>query len=55
MGQDVFIDPTSIIETAFPENITIGNDVRITAGCVIMSHIKAPHYLRETCFTNFSI
>lgn len=48
MGQDVFIDPTSIIETAFPENITIGNDVRITAGCVIMSHIKAPHYLRET-------
>ncbi len=48
MGQDVFIDPTSIIETAFPENITIGNDVRITARCVIMSHIKAPHYLRET-------
>jgi acetyltransferase-like isoleucine patch superfamily enzyme len=48
MGQDVFIDPTAIIETAFPENITIGNDVRITAGCVIMSHIKAPHYLRET-------
>jgi len=48
MGKDVFIDPTAIIETAFPENITIGNDVRITAGCVIMSHIKAPHYLRET-------
>lgn len=48
MGADVFIDPTAIIETAFPENITIGNDVRITAGCVIMSHIKAPHYLRET-------
>ncbi len=48
MGRDVFIDPTAIIETAFPENITIGNDVRITAGCVIMSHIKAPHYLRES-------
>jgi acetyltransferase-like isoleucine patch superfamily enzyme len=48
MGADVFIDPTAIIETAFPENITIGSDVRITAGCVIMSHIKAPHYLRET-------
>lgn len=48
MGSDVFIDPTAIIETAFPENITIGNDVRITAGCVIMSHIKAPHYLRES-------
>lgn len=48
MGKDVFIDPTAIVETAFPENITIGNDVRITAGCVIMTHIKAPHYLRET-------
>lgn len=48
MGRDVFIDPSAIIETAFPENITIGDDVRITAGCVIMSHIKAPHYLRET-------
>lgn len=48
MGRDVFIDPTAIVETAFPENITIGNDVRITAGCVIMTHIKAPHYLRET-------
>lgn len=48
MGRDVFIDPTAIVETAFPENIAIGNDVRITAGCVIMSHIKAPHYLRET-------
>lgn len=47
MGQDVFIDPTAIIETAFPENITIGNDVRITAGAIIMTHIKAPHYLRE--------
>lgn len=48
LGTDVFIDPTAIIETAFPENITIGNDVRITAGCIIMTHIKAPHYLRET-------
>lgn len=48
MGKGCFIDPTSIVETAYPENITLGNDVRITAGAVIMTHIKAPHYLRET-------
>jgi acetyltransferase-like isoleucine patch superfamily enzyme len=48
IGQDCFIDPTAQIETAYPENLTIGNDVRITAHAVIMSHIKAPHYLRQT-------
>lgn len=48
MGRDCFIDPTAIVETAYPENITLGDDVRITAGCVIMTHIKAPHYLRDT-------
>jgi acetyltransferase-like isoleucine patch superfamily enzyme len=48
MGRDCFIDPTAIVETAFPENVTLGNDVRITAGVVIMTHIKAPHYLRDT-------
>lgn len=47
MGKGCFIDPTAIIETAYPENITIGNDVRITARAVIMSHIKPPHYLSE--------
>jgi acetyltransferase-like isoleucine patch superfamily enzyme len=48
MGSGVFIDPTAIVETAYPENITIGNDVRIAAGSVIMTHLKAPHHLRET-------
>lgn len=48
MGKDVFVDPTAILETAYPENVVIGNDVRITAGCIVMTHIKAPHYLRET-------
>lgn len=48
MGKDCFIDPSAIVETAYPENITLGNDVRITAGSVIMTHIKAPHYLRDT-------
>jgi acetyltransferase-like isoleucine patch superfamily enzyme len=48
MGRDCFIDPTAIVETAYPENVTLGNDVRITAGVVIMTHIKAPHYLRDT-------
>ena len=47
MGTDCFIDPTAILETAYPENITLGHDVRITVRCVIMTHIKAPPYLRE--------
>jgi acetyltransferase-like isoleucine patch superfamily enzyme len=48
MGKGCYIDPTAIVETAYPENITLGHDVRITAGAIIMTHIKAPHYLRET-------
>jgi len=47
MGADCFIDPAAILETAYPENITIGNDVRVTAGSIIMTHIKPPHYLRD--------
>ncbi|MEN8219632.1 MAG: biotin/lipoyl-containing protein [Pseudomonadota bacterium] len=45
IGDDCFIDPSAILETAFPENISLGNDVRIAAHAVIMSHIKPPHYL----------
>jgi acetyltransferase-like isoleucine patch superfamily enzyme len=48
MGRDCFVDPSAILETAYPENVTLGNDVRVTAGAVIMTHIKAPHYLRDT-------
>lgn len=48
MGKDCFIDPTAILETAYPENITMGDDVRVTVRCIIMTHIKAPTYLRET-------
>lgn len=48
MGRDCFIDPTAVLETAYPENITIGDDVRITVRCVIMTHIKAPIRLRES-------
>lgn len=48
IGSDCYIDPNALLETAYPENITIGNDVRVTARAVIMTHIKAPHYLRET-------
>lgn len=48
LGKDCFIDPTCTLETAYPENITLGDDVRITSGATIMTHIKAPHYLRET-------
>jgi acetyltransferase-like isoleucine patch superfamily enzyme len=48
IGKGCYIDPTALIETAYPENVTIGDDVRVTARVVIMTHIKAPHYLRET-------
>jgi len=47
MGKNCYIDPTAVIETAYPENIIIGNDVFITAHTVIMTHIKGPHYLRD--------
>jgi len=50
MGADCFIDPAAILETAYPENITLGDDVRVTAGAIIMTHIKAPHYLRDRGF-----
>jgi acetyltransferase-like isoleucine patch superfamily enzyme len=48
MGADCFIDPSATLETAYPENITLGDDVRVTVGAIIMTHIKAPNYLRET-------
>lgn len=48
MGEDCFIDPSATLETAYPEHIKMGKDVRVTVGAIIMCHIKAPHYLRET-------
>ena len=47
IGKGCFIDPTAIVETAYPEHVEIRDDVYITAQAVIMTHIKAPHYLRE--------
>jgi len=47
IGKGCFIDPTAIVETAYGEQVVIGNDVRISAGAVIMTHIKAPHLLRD--------
>lgn len=47
IGSDCFIDPNAILETAYPENITLGDDVRVTAGAIVMTHIKPPHYLRD--------
>jgi acetyltransferase-like isoleucine patch superfamily enzyme len=47
MGADCFVDPAAILETAYPENITLGDDVRVTAGAIVMTHIKPPHYLRD--------
>tara|TARA_B100001540_G_scaffold312499_1_gene333734 strand:+ start:1582 stop:2604 length:1023 start_codon:yes stop_codon:yes gene_type:complete len=48
IGKKCFVDPAAIIETAYPENIIIGNDVRIAAQAIIMTHIKAPQFLRES-------
>ncbi|MEO5987885.1 MAG: DapH/DapD/GlmU-related protein [Candidatus Eisenbacteria bacterium] len=48
IGKGCYIDPSAIVETAYPENITLGDDVRIAAGAIIMTHIKAPHHLRES-------
>jgi len=47
IGKDVFIDRSVIIDEAYPENVTIEDDVRIAAGTVIISHIKPGHHLRE--------
>lgn len=47
IGNGCFIDPSAVVETAHPGNISIGNDVRIAAHAIIMTHIKAPVLLRE--------
>ena len=48
IGRDCFVDPTAILETAYPERIRLGDDVRIAAKAVLMTHIKAPDLLRES-------
>lgn len=53
IGKGCFIDPSAIIETAYPNNITIGNDVRIAAGTIIMTHIKAPNKLINENFVPY--
>lgn len=55
IGTGCFVDPSAILETAYPENITLGNDVRIAAGSIIMTHIKAPHYLRDSSIMPLTI
>ena len=53
IGKGCFIDPSAIIETAYPNNITIGDDVRIAAGTIIMTHIKAPNKLINKNFVPY--
>lgn len=53
IGKGCFIDPSAIIETAYPNNITIGDDVRIAAGSIIMTHIKAPNKLINQNFVPY--
>ena len=47
IGKGCFIDPSAIIETAYPNDIMIGDDVRVAAGSIIMTHIKGPAKLRS--------
>ncbi len=47
IGRGCFVDPSAILETAHPGNIIIGDDVRIAANVVVMTHIKPPLYLRQ--------
>jgi len=47
MGRQCYIDPTALVETAYPENVTMGDGVTIAAHAAIMTHVKAPDYLRE--------
>jgi len=46
VGRDVYIHRTVIIDEAYPENITIEDEVRVAAGTVIISHMKAGQHLR---------
>ncbi len=47
IGKDVFIDKTVVIDEAYPENITIEDEVRVAAGSVLISHAKPGAYLRD--------
>ncbi len=50
IGKDVFIDRHAIIDLAYPENVHIGDEARITAGACVMAHIKAGKHLRENYY-----
>jgi len=54
IGKNVFIDRTAILDGSRPENITIEDDARITAGVIIMTHIKAGWGLRQKGYVPFS-
>lgn len=47
IGRGCFVHNSVIIDEAYPENITIGNDVRIAAGSVIVGHMRPGKKLRE--------
>ena len=50
IGKNVFIDRHARIDGAYPEKITIEDEVRITAGACIMAHVKAGEFLRKNYF-----
>ena len=48
IAEDVFIDRSVKIDDAFPELLTIENQVRLTPGVTIMTHVSAGCHLKET-------
>jgi len=47
IGGDVFIDRSVKIDDAFPELLTVENQVRLTPGVTIMTHVSAGDHLKE--------
>ncbi len=47
IGKDVYIHRTAILDGIYPELIRIGDDARLTPGCIVYCHIKAGEALRK--------
>jgi acetyltransferase-like isoleucine patch superfamily enzyme len=47
IGKDVYIHRTAILDGIYPGLIEIGDDVRLTPGCIVYCHVKAGEFLRK--------
>ncbi len=55
VGRNVFIDRSVKIDDAFPQFLTIGDQVRITAGAFIITHISPGRRLRRSGILPFTV